>query len=862
MKNLRAAIWLLQDVAVPYHRRHIGRAFLTLLGVVIGCAIVVAVELLNRSVVGSFRDTIETIAGSADLQVTNPGAGVPEALLDGLPDVPGISSAAGLLQATLPTSRGELTIFGVDVFGDQAVRARQFPPEAIQIPDEFAFSNAFDSIAVSTTLMERWRLEPEAAIEVAAPSGRKVLRVRGTVEPRGPAALYDGAVALLDLPAAQRLLGRDGFVDQIDIVLEEGADRDAVTRQIEQITAGRARVHPPRERASGLDGMLLNLRTFLSLVSLEAIVVGIFLVYHALATAIAHRRRELAICRAVGFAPRALALAVGIEALAFGIAGAGIGCALGVGMAEIALDAVRGAVGAIYARSGAASLELGAGQIGLALLLGVGTALGAAIGPARSAARVPVLRHLRRDDADVPPLKSLGSFLPGIGLGVSLVLLGTAGFFVEYRSSSALVHLTLMAVPTALLALGFAALAPAFLAGFVALLQRCFGRRQPITLELALESLARDPARRRGPLTPMIVAFALVLLGASMVASLRASILGWVERTLAADLYVVAGPSLPLPSGETFPAALEARVAPVAGVARVAASRLVYTPLGDRTVVLRSLRDTLPFDELHYPIQQALPDAAARFARGEGVLLSDDLAHREGLSVGDTVELTTASGPRRFLVAAVVVDFTLDVGTITIEEATYRRLWQDDLANVLYVWTEKGASLPAVRRSIGLALEPVARTSILTAGQFEQDVSGALDGALRLTWAIEIVALGIALIGVINFFLVEVSDRRREMGLLRAVALGPTALGRSLLFEASVLGVLGGLLGVAYGALVSWLVVTRSARLISGWSLDFVFSAELAAATVVVATVAAVLAARFPVRRAQSRSVAELIAME
>ncbi len=860
MKALRAALWLIEDVALPYHRRHVARAALTLLGVAIGCAIVVAVELLNRSVVGSFRETVETIAGSADLQVTNPGAGVPEVLLEAIPEIPGITSAAGLLQATLPTPRGELTIFGVDVFGDQVVRARQFPPEAVTIPDEFAFTNALDSVALSTALLERWDLAPEAAIEVAAPAGRRVLRVRGTVEPRGPAALYDGAVALLDLPAAQQLLGRVGLLDQIDIVLAEDAEPVVVRAALERVVAGRARVHAPRERATGLDGMLLNLRTFLSLVSLEAIVVGIFLVHHALATAIAHRRRELAICRAVGFAPRALALAVALEALAFGLVGAVVGCGLGVGLAELALDAVRGAVGAIYARSGAGSLELGVRQVMLALLLGVGTALAAAVAPARSAARVPVLRHLRRDDGDgregAPRLRAM------VVAGAALIGLGTAGFFIEYRSTSALVHLFLMAVPAALLALGFALIVPAALAGFVALLRKLVGERAPITVQLALESLARDPVRRRGPLTPMLVAFALVLLGASMVASLRASILGWVERTLAADLYVVAGPSLPLPSGETFPAALEARVVPIDGVAKVAASRLVYTQLGERTVVLRSLRGRLPFDGLDYPVREALPDAAESFARGEAVLVSDDLAHREGLRAGDTIELATASGPRRFTVGALVVDFTLDVGTITLEEATYRRFWKDDLANVLYVWTESGVAVPAVRRAIEQALEPVAKTSILTAGQFERDVSGALDGALRLTWAIELVALGIALIGVVNFFLVEVSDRRREMGLLRAVAFGPRALGRSLLTEAALLGLLGGLLGVAYGGLVSWLVVSRSARLVSGWSLDFVFPLGLAATTVVVATVAAVLAARFPVRRASARAVAELVSME
>jgi len=213
-----------------------------------------------------------------------------------------------------------------------------------------------------------------------------------------------------------------------------------------------------------------------------------------------------------------------------------------------------------------------------------------------------------------------------------------------------------------------------------------------------------------------------------------------------------------------------------------------------------------------------------------------------------------------------VLDYTLDIGTILIERETYRQLWRDDLVNGFLVWLAPKADAEGVRDEISRVLRRVfgttTETTILTARQFNAQLADVLDRALFLTYAIQIVAITIAIIGVVNLFLADVLDRKREIGLLRSVALTRRQLRRSLSAEALVLGGFGGVMATFYAWPVSRLLITRSTRLVSGWGLTFDFPIGLSLITVAIAAVTSVAAAYYPAHRAARIRVAELMVVE
>jgi putative ABC transport system permease protein len=143
--------------------------------------------------------------------------------------------------------------------------------------------------------------------------------------------------------------------------------------------------------------------------------------------------------------------------------------------------------------------------------------------------------------------------------------------------------------------------------------------------------------------------------------------------------------------------------------------------------------------------------------------------------------------------------------------------------------------------------------SVLTAGEFKRTTADAIDAAFVLTYAIQLVAACVAGIGVVNFFLAEIVDRRREIGLLRTVALDRRQLARSFTAEAALIGLAGGVLAVAWGWPIAHIIVTHSAGMVSGWQLVFDFPWAMALLTPAVVAVTAVLAALLPVRAAARR---------
>lgn len=858
MKTLRAAGWLIRDVSLPSLRTHRLRSVLTLVGIVIGAQVIVAIALLNRSILASFEHTVETIAGRADLQVANAMAGVPEDLAARIAVEPGVASAAGLIHGTLGTPHGDLAIFGVDLLGNQQLRETQFPRTHVHIADDIRFVNATDSVALSTSYAKRGGLSLGAPLEVTGPQGTSTLIVRGTLDPVGPAALFGGNVGLVDLPTAQRLLDREGRFDQIDIELLQGANLVAVAARLQAVVAGAGTVEPPRERGIRLGSMLSSVQTVLTLVSLLAIVVGAFIIYSTMDAAVAQRRRELTLARALGYERRAVLAAIAIEAIAYGTIGTAIGALLGVLSAKLSLGLVTLGVGAIWGRTDAPHLAIAGRDVLFVAALGVGGALLSSLIPAIRAARIQIVEQLREDRPDVPdtPLE-LGS----AALGLLLTALGIAVLASEVHFGDTTLTVAVIMAGILLCAIGLTYTAPLVLRGIALAVRRTLIRLIPASPTLAVDNILREPARRRGALAALMVAFALVLIVGAFMRSLHGSILSWVDQTLAADLFVSPSMQLPLPSGPTLSGSLEGRLREVARVAEVGAARMINVRVGDTLAVLRT-EGVADLGRKHYPIVEGdlSSETVAAFARGEVVFVSDNLAYRQGLRTGDTLPLDTPAGRRTFRIGAILTDYTLDIGTIVVDRPTYRALWRDELVNTFGIWLEPDADVEQVRAAISARLAPV-RVTILSGREFNAQIAGALDAALLLTYAVQLVAIAIAVIGVLNFFLTEVVDRRREIGLLRGVALTRGQVVQLFSTEAVLLGAAGGAFAVIFGWLVARLLVLHSTRLISGWALLFDFPWGLALVTIVLSTVTAVAASLYPARRAAIEPIAELVVL-
>ena len=222
---------LLRTVSWRHLSRHRLRTALTFFGIALGVAVVVAIAIVNRSLTSSFQSTIDQIAGKAVLQIANGESGFPEDLYRTVSDTEGVLDAAAAVEGFLPVAgvSGErLFVYGVDFLTDFAIREHRFSDKEFGFDQAIEFIAKSDSIAVTESFAKRLGLRLNTRLTVLTSEGKRELTVRALLKEQGTAAVFGGSFALMDLPAAQRIFGKHGKLDIIDLTIEDGETVEAV----------------------------------------------------------------------------------------------------------------------------------------------------------------------------------------------------------------------------------------------------------------------------------------------------------------------------------------------------------------------------------------------------------------------------------------------------------------------------------------------------------------------------------------------------------------------------------------------------------------------------------------------------------
>ena len=843
-------LWLLHTISLPHLIRHSLRTALTLVGVALGVAAIVATTSVSDSVFRSFEHSIQESAGRAQLQVTNGSIGVPEDLIEEVRRVSGVASAAPFLEGFvfLPEKDGAtLAIFGVDLLADQ-IHDVQLPRAAVHIPDELHFVDQSDSIALSRVFATAENHDLGASLSVLTPYGSRELTVRGLVDAIGPATLFGGVVGFMDIAGAQRLLGKEGKVDRIDIALNPGASVAGVADALTSLAKTRAVVEETSLHGAKARDLLFSLRVALTLAGLIAALVGFFIIHQTVRISVIQRRREIAILGALGVERRTLLGWLALEAGILGTTAAVVGFGLGLAVGKASISTF-GTVAEMRVRAPTSNLSVSFATFCLALAIGIGMTLVATLSTAWSIGRVPGARYLHlapqasmsRSQISLTVFGAIGA----LGLTALLIMIAppTLSFFplVAYIAglqSLILLGFTLLS-PAVALAIGRAAAAAA---------QRACGQ---ISLLISSRWIVRTPAASIAVAAAMIAGLGATLADASLIASFKHSWLTWVDQYYQSDLIVSGGgATVTLLTSPTFSDDLVDELRAIPGVGQTQGVRLVEASYRGRPIVIQA------WDRVAHgvPIEaSSWAPIADPFWSGGGVLVSDNLALKTGLRTGDVAALDTPSGEQRLPVLGIFPDFQGgDLGSFAVSRSFYRRVWRDRLVNRVRVWVTPTARIDSVRDAIQTTLGPTRGLRTVTAAEFRAAVADVVDRAFALSYALVVIALTVSFVGVVNLLLAAVLDRQAALRTLGSVGVSPGQIALAIVLEGGLVGTVGTVVGLGAGFLASWVIVTYSVPMVNGWQFTHQFPAStallLSVGTIVLAAVAGVIPAQLALR--------------
>jgi putative ABC transport system permease protein len=843
---------LVRFVSAFYLRRHAGQAALIVGTVALGVAAIVATGSLIESALASLEVTREATAERADLRVANGFAGVPEDLVESVRAVEGVASAGGVVLGTarlrLAGGDADAVLVGIDLLAADAVHRGAFSRERLELLDELDFVARPEAIALDRSFAQRHGIALGSTLEAELASGGRSLYVAGLYDPSASSALFGGALALMDLPSAQALLGRSRLVDAIDVQVSSPAAIERVRQRLEAQVSGSATVTGVGGLSPEWASLLYGLRMALGLTGCIAIVVGALVIHHAVAIVASQRKAQLDVVRAVGVSRRALLMLLSGEGLALGIVGAGLGAALGVLLAAGAAGLFQQTVASLYAPITSSAVRISLPYLAGGCLLGIVITWAASIAPALGALRLAsgmaAASPSRQRWRTAKRLAAIGGLGAAVGIALPELELPALG-------PQGLSNLVLVSDALLLLGLGFST--PLVLVAISPVMVRLLRGPKLLIPRLAWQGLISDPARSATVVAAILLGSAYVIDTVAGVASVREGVLAWMRGTQHSDLVVTGAGSIGLlPSSPAIPGDLESLLLAHPGVAAVERGRFAAQPYGERWVVIAARSPQL-FGE-RQPVRVVAGDLAhalRSMQAGEGALATRVFAERNALAPGDRIELRSPSGLVRLQIGAVIDDYGGgDLGTVFVEPGLFRERWRDTNATAYDVWLSDGVAAEDVRQGLVARLRGRCNCSVLSREEVRTRSAAIVDAIFYSAYALELVAAFVMVVSMLSFFVITLGERTREIRLLHTVGATRRQLVASFLCEALALGLVGGVLGCASGLWLSRRLVEGALRSGLGLVFDFVVPREALVVVLVAAILVSMLAAILPVLRA------------
>ena len=255
---------------------------------------------------------------------------------------------------------------------------------------------------------------------------------------------------------------------------------------------------------------------------------------------------------------------------------------------------------------------------------------------------------------------------------------------------------------------------------------------------------------------------------------------------------------------------------------------------------------------------QALRDMGA----GKGVIISESFQSKFGVDRGNTLTLITPSGSISFPVLGVYVDYSSDSGSVLLDRSLYKKYWRDDLLDAFDLWLVPGADQGQIIQTIKQRYGERYQLFISTHKELREAVVKIMEQSFVVNYAVEIVAIIVAIFSVINTLLASVLDRVRELGVLRAIGATQAQMRRIVVLEAAWMGLIGGLLGLFAGTVMAYHHVVYNTKELTGWTFQFYYPYGVAALSIAASVLLCALAGFGPARQAASRPMVTAIGYE
>jgi putative ABC transport system permease protein len=833
-----------------------------ILGIALGVAVMVSIDLANVSAARAFDLSTSAITGRATHSIVAGDQGVAESLFVRLRTDPQwrstFESAPLVIAHTVSPQLGNVpfTLLGIDPFAEASFRSYLGTGQETSLTSISSLLTVPGSILLSSSAAHRYGLQICSPASLDNSCHLKLFingelqdaYLMGLIEPSDDFARRAlETLVLTDISTAQSMTRTNGKLTQIDLILPDDFDATVLSKTL---PAGTLLVSS-KTRNSQIAEMTSAFQINLTALSLLALLVGVFLIYNTMTFSVVQRRSLFGTLRSIGYTREQVFGMVLSEAALVGALGVMLGLGLGILLGQGAVRMVTQTINDLYFVVNVRGFQISSSSLLRAAFAGFSASVVAAALPAWEAASVSPSLALSR--AELESKTQLVANRVAV-LGVFAALIGAVILAIPTR------NLIISFTGTTAVVLGLAALTPLVTVSLMRVLGEPFGKLFGILGRLAPRNVIRSQSRTAVAVAALMIAVSVTIGVQVMIASFRTTVTIWLEQTMRGDIYI----STQGLSATRLDTPLDPQVIRLAKSEHMIKSsiavRVVTVESENGPVELVAAGAERPMDPRLFLKEQGSPQQAWQMVRDGAILLSEPLATRLGISApGGSLTLLTPHGWQSFPIVGIYADYASTRGTVRMSLDVYQRIWNDDRLNGMALFLAPGADIDAVTSDLRSRLTRFPSVQVNPSATLRHDALAVFDRTFAITSAMQLVTTLVAFIGVLSSILALQLEKAREIGILRVLGLNLAEMRLLTLWETGLLGASAGLLALPTGYILAWILIYVINQRSFGWTLQMHIDPGAFIQAFLLSVSAAILAALYPAWRLSHLQAAEAL---
>ncbi|HKI46842.1 MAG TPA: FtsX-like permease family protein [Balneolales bacterium] len=834
-----------------YLFRHPWQFGLSFLGVAIGVALILSIDISNQSAERAFSLSSQMVTGKATDQITAGSGGIQDSLYRRLrlnlrvPMAPVVET-----YVQTPDHPGyTLHLLGIDPFSEPLFR-----PYLSEVRDGNKgslrnFLTGKHRILIPSTDANTMKLTTGDTLKLRISAKTIPVVVSGIIKPANDfnkTALSNLLIA--DISTVQNLTGRYHTISHIDLIIPENKRGDQIRAVIRKMLPSDVTLQPASDSQQTLEKMSEAFRLNLSALSKLGLLVSMFLIYNIMTFSVVQRRGLIGRLRAIGYSRSQIFQQIIGEAFIIGIIGTAIGIGGGILLARELIHLITRTINDLYYVVSVRELHIPLFTLVKGILLGVGATVAAAIFPALEATNTEPGIMLRFDQSNENIHRRLSAYnYWGSGLlaaGVLFLWIPEGGIGLSYFA-------------LLLVILGFSLLTPGAVSFFANVIRPVLKQFSGVAGAMAARSIRNHLSRTSVAIAALMIAVSAIIGLGVMVTSFRETLSQWLTTTLRADIYI----SPPSP---------------------VANQPMTYldSSFQDRFLKIPGVRSIGTIGRYHIPFHNGRLEIAVaniptaghqgfRFKSGNAqtiwkdfkngqIIISEPFAFKHHVSTGDTLQLPTDGGTRSFRIAGVYFDYASDEGVVLMDRSVYQKYWHFKGITGISLYLKKGFKLQNVIPKVRKAAGSNVLLNIRSNRELREQSLKIFDRTFTITTVLQILIALVAFVGVFSALMALQLEKERELSILRALGFTPSQVRTLITTETGLMGLIAGILAIPVGLVLAWALIYVINQRSFGWTFQFVVPSIIIIRSLLVAILAALLASWYPGKRMSRSSLSRI----